>query len=92
MKLPIFSMLEPNPFIQHYKRAFYNFRSGPGEGLFIIWWSGGLSNFQFECRFAGTFVFIWRFTVRKLGVFSLEEKSKKKKKKKNESGLRSRQS
>ena len=31
----------------------------------------------FVCRFAGTFVFIWRFTVQKLLAFSLFRKKSK---------------
>ena len=44
----------------------------------MLWRSGGLSHF--ECRLAGTFVFIWWFTVQKLlAVWVLRKKVKKRK-------------
>ena len=46
-----------------------------------VYYTGSLSHFK--CRFAGIFVFIWRFTVQKLFAVSiLMQKVKKKKKKK----------
>ena len=42
----------------------------------MLWRSGSLSHFK--CRFAGIFVFIWRFTVQKLlAVSVLMQKVKK---------------
>ena len=41
-------------------------REGKIKGLFILWRSGGLLEAIFECRVAGTFVFISRFTDQKL--------------------------
>ena len=46
-----------------------------GEGLL---YSGGLAvKAIFECRFADTFVFIWRFTVQKLLAVSVLRKHRK---------------